>query len=415
MIKLSIDRLTQIYAYEVPSGVESNEYSQLVISLWSENIRSFILKHIPSNLELKSSGNSYSVQFSYDKVGEISEPIMNVSAQQYVDAIRIDFNPRRSRKHFWIQKVMNDIKDFAKSGKYDYHNSQIDVSIDMFDEKPLSNTFKIVKSGVKRTSLFHAVNGDLQTQYYGVRGSSSYVRIYNKHDEQISRLSRKYRLLKAKACKKYESILESSSKLSGIEISSDDIVNAFKDYSFDFGPFGDRDFTNKDNFKSALDWALGTLREEEEKSIPIDWIRFEIVLRTKKLSDDRLTFDDKSVYDYINAISNTDLSTISDYSLRALALAIESGNVQVSELNLNEKARYRKILKYDEIVIFRTISGNTQRIMGLNEFNKNIDQSTVVSEKYITKKSNNLLRDKVKDAFELSKDDLKAELMSYTF
>lgn len=415
MIKLSIDRLAQIYAYELPSGVESSEYSQLVVSLWSDKIRDFILKHIPNNLTLKTSGNAYSTQFSYDEIGQISEPIMNVSAQQYVDSIRVDFNPRRVRHNIWLQYVMDDIKNFAKNGKYHYHNSQVDLSIDMIDEKPLSNTFTLSKSGVKRTSIFHAVNGDLQTQYYGVRGSSSYVRIYNKHDEQVSNLSRKYRILKSKALNKYERLIEKSSKLSGFQINSDNIIDTFEDYALDSGPFGDRDLTNKDDFKAALEWALGRLREQEENFIPIDWTRFEIVLRTKKLSDDRLTFDDDSVYDYINSISNTELSTISDYSLRALALAIESGNVQVSELSQNERARYRKILKYDEIVIFRTLSGNTQRIMGIDDFNKNIDPSQVVSEKHITKQSNNSLRDKVKKAFELSKHDLKAELMSYTF
>jgi len=74
----------------------------------------------------------------------------------------------------------------------------------------------------------------------------------------------------------------------------------------------------------------------------------------------------------------------------------------------------RKILKYDHIVVFRTLSGGTQRIMSIDDFNQKIDPAKVTFEKHITKKSNTYLRDKVRETFDLVKDDLKAELISYT-
>lgn len=411
MICLSIDRIAQIYNYEVPEGIESNDYSSFVISSWVDEIRAIITKHIPKGLELRSNGNAYSVQFSYEKNGELPEPIMNVSAQQYVDGIRLDFNPKRVRDNDWLKSVILEIKKFATNGSYKVHNTQIDLAIDLFNEGALASNFKIVKSGLKRTGLYHAVNGDIQTQYYGVRGSSSYVRIYNKHDEQVSRLAKKYRFLKARALRDYQNLFSNSS-LS--HPTSDNIVEIFKDYNFNSGPFSSRDFTNIDEFKSALDWSLGQLRKQEQISIPNDWKRFEIVLRTEKLSNNKITFDDKSVYDYLNAIVNTELSSISDYHLRALALAIEDGQVQVSELTQNEKSRYRKILKFSEIVIFKTVSSGAQRIMSIDDFRNKIDPSKVVSEKHITKNNDNTLRDKIKKAFENSKEDLKAELISYT-
>lgn len=411
MIKLSIDRLAQIYKYDVPDDVEISEYSQMVISLWVDHIRKIIKSHIPSDLTFSSSGNGYSVQFYFEKNGELPESILNVSVQQYVDGVRLDFNPKRVRQYDWLQNVMEDIKTFSKQGNYKSHNTQVDLAIDLFDEGAAAANFTINKQGVKRTGLFNAVNGDLQTQYYGVRGSSAFVRIYNKHDEQVAHLSKKYRTLRALAFNKYDNM---TPEINAGNLDSTDIVELFKEYEFDSSPFSGRDFSKKDEFESALNWALGQLRSEEELTIPSDWKRLEIVLRTEKLSNDRVTFDDDVVYDYINSVTNTELSTISDYSLRALALAIEMGQVQVSELSQNEKSRYRKILKYDEIVVFKTVSSGAQRIMSLADFNRKIDPLKVTSEKHITKTSETSLRDKIREAFDSSKDDLKSELISYT-
>lgn len=411
MIELSIDRLAQIYKYDVPDDIESSEYSQLVISLWIEKIRKILRFYVPGDLTIISSGNGYSVQFYFEKKGTTPESILNVSVQQYVDGIRLDFNPKRVRQYFWLKSVMADIKEFAIQGGYKAHNTQVDLAIDLFNEGAAAANFTINKPGVKRTGLFNSVSGDIQTQYFGVRGSSAFVRIYNKHDEQVAQLSKKYRKLRALSFKKYDDMM---SEINSGNLNSNDVIDTFKQYSFDSSPFYNRDFTKKDEFEAALNWALGELREQEESKIPFDWKRLEIVLRTEKLSDDRVTFDDVVVYDYINSITNTELSTISDYNLRALALGIESGQVQVSELSHNEKARYRKILKYDEIVVFKTVSSGAQRIMSIDDFVQKIDPLKVTSEKHITKKSETSLRDKIRNAFDLSKNDLKSELISYT-
>lgn len=408
---MSIDRLAQIYKYDVPDSIEPSEYAQLVISVWVEAVRKIVATHVPSDIKTSSSGNAYSVQFYFESVGELPEPIFNISVQQYVNGVRLDFNPKRIRDYTWLQDVITDIKDFAQKGGYQAHNTQVDLAIDLINEGVPAATFTINKLGVKRTGLFNATNGDKETEYYGTRGSNAYLRIYNKHSEQIAYLSKKYRKLKASAFKKYDNM---RAEFNAGNANSDDVIDIFKDYSFDSSPFFDRDFTQRDEFEAALNWALGQLREEEERQVPSDWRRMEIVLRTEKLANDKITFADNVVYDYIDSISNTDLTTISDYHLRALALAVELGQVQVNELTPNERSRYRKILKHDEIVVFKTIASGKQRIMGIDDFNQKIDPAKVTFEQHITKKSNTYLRDKVRETFDLVKDDLKAELISYT-
>lgn len=413
MIKISIDRLAQMYKYEVPDSIEESEYAQLVISVWVDNIRKIVATHAPSDVHITSSGNAYAVQFYYETLGELPEPMFNISIQQYVNGVRLDFNPKRMRmKNFgWLQNIMNDIKYFAHNGGYHSHTTQIDLAIDMFDEGTTAANFKINKMGVKRTGLFNAVNGDKETEYYGVRGSNSYLRIYNKTNEQISILSKKYRRLKAVAFKRYEDM---RAEINADNLTSDDVIEEFKEFDFEASPFSDRDFTKQDEFESALNWSLSELRLQEQNQIPADWRRMEIVLRTEKLSNDRVTFDDDVVYEYIDSIINTDLATISDYHFRALALAVADGSVQVSELTANERSRYRKIMKNDEIVVFKTLSSGQQRVMGLADFNAKIDPAKVTYEKHITKKSDKYLQKKVRDAFDLCKNDLKLELMSYT-
>lgn len=408
---MSIDRLAQIYKYDVPDSVEPGEYAQLVISVWVEAVRKIVATYVPSDIQINSSGNAYSVQFYFESVGELPEPIFNISVQQYVNGVRLDFNPKRIRDYTWLQDVISDIKDFAQKGGYQAHNTQVDLAIDLINEGVSAATFTINKLGVKRTGLFNATNGDKETEYYGVRGSNAYVRIYNKHSEQIAYLSKKYRKLKASAFKKYYSM---RAEINAGNVNSDDVIAVFADYSFDSSPFFDRDFTQKDEFESAITWALGQLREEEERQVPSDWRRMEIVLRTEKLASNKVTFEDSVVYEYIDSITNADLTTISDYTLRALTVGIQNGIIQVNELTQNEKARYRKILKYDHIVVFRTLSGGTQRIMSIDDFNRKIDPTKVTFQKHITKKSNTYLRDKVRETFDLVKDDLKAELISYT-
>lgn len=410
---MSIDRLAQMYKYEVPDSIEDSEYAQLVISVWVDNVRKIVSTHAPSDVHITSSGNAYAVQFYYEKLGELPEPMFNISVQQYVNGVRLDFNPKRMRmKNFgWLQNIMNDIKYFAQKGGYQSHTTQIDLAIDMFDEGTAAANFKINKMGVKRTGLFNAVNGDKETEYFGVRGSNSYLRIYNKTSEQIGVLSKKYRRLKADAFRRYEDM---RAEINADNLSSSDVIEEFKEFDFYASPFSDRDFTRKDEFESALNWSLGELRLQEQNQIPADWRRMEIVLRTEKLSNDRITFDDSVVYGYIDSIINTDLATISDYHFRALALAVADGNVQVSELTANERSRYRKIMKNDEIVVFKTLSSGQQRVMGIDDFNAKIDPAKVTYEKHITKKSDKYLQKKVREAFDLCKEDLKAELISYT-
>lgn len=411
MIQLSIDRIAQIYNYDVPDTMDNNEYGYLVMTTWVEKVRKIIAAYIPEELTLLSNGNNYSIQFSYQFNRERPEPLINISFQQYVKGIRLDFNPKRMRDNLWLKQSMNDIKLFAKENGYKGHNTQIDLAFDLFDEGIPASNMEIFKQGLKRTGIFNSVNGDIETQYYGVRGSSSFVRIYNKHQEQLSHLSKKYRALKSRILSDFDSIISKS----GInEPDLESIINLLEPYKIGKSPFNNLNITNIDDFKIILEWTLGKLRQEEEDNIPKDWKRFEIVLRSEKLSNDKITFDDNSVYSYLNAVVNTELSTISDYNLRALAMAIEAGKVQVTELSLNEKARYRKIMKHDEIVVFKTISSGAQRIMSIDEFNEKIDPEIVVSEKHITKHSDNSLRDKMKTAFELKKNDLKSELNSYT-
>lgn len=409
MIKFSIDRLAQVYNYDVPDSMEPSEYGLFVISTWYEEVRKLLDSYSPSDLHIGSTGNAYSVQFYYEKNGELEEPIFNISVAQYVDGVRLDFNPKRLRDLTWLQDVMNGIKSFAKKGGYVSHATQIDVAIDAISEGVKAANFTINKQGVKRTGLFNAVNGNIESQYYGVRGSNSFLRIYDKHAEQKLRISKKYRRLRAIAFRKYESMCEDLKD----NLSSVDVIDAFKEYSFDSSPFANRDLTERDEFNSALQWALGELRQNEENLIPVDWRRMEIVLRTEKISSDKMTFKDSVVYEYIDAICNTELSTISDYNLRSLALAIEAGQVQVSELNQNEKSRYRKILKFDHIVVFRTKSGGAQRVMSVADFNAKIDPDVVTFERHITKQNDATFKNKVREAFELAKDDLKAELLSY--
>ncbi len=410
MIKFSIDRLAQVYNYDVPDDMEPSEYGLFVISTWYEEVRKLLDSYSPSDFHIGSTGNAYSVQFYYEKTGELEEPIFNISVGQYVDGVRLDFNPKRLRDLAWLQDVMNGIKSFAKKGGYVSHATQIDVAIDAISEGAKAANFTINKQGVKRTALFNAVNGNIESQYYGVRGSNSFLRIYDKHAEQKLRISKKYRRLRAIAFRKYESMCEDLKD----NLSSDDVIDAFKEYTFDSSPFSNRDLTERDEFNSALQWALGELRKNEENLIPVDWRRMEIVLRTEKISSDKMTFKDSVVYEYIDSICNTELSTISDYNLRSLALAIEAGQVQVSELNQNEKSRYRKILKFDHIVVFRTKSGGAQRVMSIDDFNAKIDPDVVTFERHITKQSDYTFRNQVREAFELAKDDLKAELLSYT-
>lgn len=410
MIQFSIDRLAQVYNYDVPDSIEPGDYAQWVISVWYEEMRKLLDTYSPSDLHIGSEGNAYSVQFYYEKTGELEEPIFNISVGQYVDGVRLDFNPKRLRDLTWLQDVMNGIKSFAKKGGYVSHATQIDIAIDLIGLSTLSANFTINKQGVKRTGIFNAVNGDIETQYYGVRGSNAFLRIYNKHTEQKARISKKYRRLRAIAFRKYESMREDLKD----NLSSDDVIDAFKEYNLDSSPFANRDFSDKSEFDAGLTWALGELRQNEENLIPADWRRMEIVLRTEKLSSDKMTFKDDVVYDYIDSICNTELSTISDYNLRALALAIESGQVQVSELKQTEKSRYRKILKFDHIVVFRTTSSGAQRVMSIDDFNAKIDPDTVTFERHITKQSDYTFRNQVREAFELAKDDLKAELLSYT-
>lgn len=100
------------------------------------------------------------------------------------DMLRIDFNPNHSMHtpagRWLLDEVIGKIPE--------RHFSRCDVAFDIYDQPQISG-YRVWEFGISR-KFFYGRGGDLQTAYFGSRGSRKQVRLYNKKLELEKRHGR---------------------------------------------------------------------------------------------------------------------------------------------------------------------------------------------------------------------------------
>lgn len=410
MIEFSIDRLTKVYKFSQQDSSNDDAYRELMFIRFFENIVSSLKQYKPDDVELIFKGGMYKAQI-YIVIDDEQQPIFNLQLVEFQDSLRLDGNPKWWKSNSFIVSVMQDINQFALNNDMSIHTSQMDLAIDLIDEGNTAYELSFYKPGVVKSALYNSTTGSKETEYFGTRKSDSYLRIYDKRSERIKAIHKKYNRRKKHNLIGYDKLKNEFSNLS-----HQDILYNFSDLSLDIFP-DIEDLSIKDNFIDALDWIMKLDTTEEINKLPHTWKRLELVLRTKKMNSDGITFEDKSVLDYLKNFHNHDLKTISDGVLRSVTIGVEEGFVNPKELSTYLNAQRRAILKYNEIVLFRDENNNT-KIKSLDKFNdyyqKLSDKSKVKSEHHISKSDDFTLRDRIIEKFNQVKDDLKDELRNYT-
>lgn len=411
MIEFSIDRLANVFNIDIPSNIEDDfSYKKMHFDTLGNVILDSLNKYKPDDVVIDYVNFGLTIQYYWVTFTE-KEPLFNLQVLDYSNGLRFDFNPKRVRSNVWLSSVIDDVKEYAKTNGFNSHNTQVDLALDFINHGPLVDSMRYVRFGVKRTALFHDISGNIETEYFGKKGSSSYLRIYNKRAERLHQITLKFAKMKRVIKKKYSELLSDFPN-----ITHNELTDYFPDLEFDVVlPMmnSDVDFVRPDDFETALDLILSMLKENDVNSVPASWKRFEIVLRTKKLSDDRVTFDNSAVLDYLNGISNFDLETISDYKIRSLILGVENGYVKLSELSDFEKQIRKCIYKSNEVVVYRN-SSRRYFAKTREDFDLTVDLSKVTVTKIIKKQDDQTLRNEVITEFEKVKDDLKSELWTYS-
>ena len=411
MIEFSIDRLANVFNIDIPSGVDDEfEYKKMHFDMLGNVIFDSLNKHKLADVVIDYVNYGLTIQYYLVSLDE-KEPLFNLQVLDYSNGLRFDFNPKRVRSTSWLSLVIDDVKTYAKNNGFKSHNTQVDLALDFVNHGPLVESMRFVRFGVKRTALFNDITGNIETEYFGKKGSASYLRIYDKRAERLRQVTLKFAKMKRVIKNKYFDLLSTFSNFS-----HDDVIANFSDLEFDVViPLigADVDLSKPDDFETALDLILAMRKENDVIAVPASWKRFEIVLRTKKLSDDKVTFDDNAVLDYLNGISNFDLETISDYKIRALVFGVEKGYVRLSELSDIEKKIRKCIYQSNEVLVYRN-SNRRYFAKTREDFDLTVDLSKVTVTKIIKKQDDQSLRNEVITEFEKVKDDLKSELWSYS-
>ena len=409
MIEFSIDRLTKVYTFSSTDNSDEDIYRQLIFSRFFDNIVSSLKKYKPDDVELIFEGGIYKAQI-YVLINDERQPIFNLRLNEFQDSLRLDGNPKWWKSNSFVVFAMQDINQFALDNDMGIHTTQMDLAVDLIDEGITAYELSFYKPGVVRKALYNSTTGSKETEYFGTRLSDSYLRIYDKRSERVKAINKKYRRRKAHKLAGYDVLKNELSNLN-----HQDILYNFSDLSLDIFP-GIEDLSIRDNFIGALDWIMNEDRTEEINKLPHTWRRLELVLRTKKMSSDGITFEDKSVLDYLQNFHNYDLKTISDAVLRSVTIGVEEGFINPKELSTYLNAQRRAILKYSKIVVFRDENNNT-KIKSLDEFNKYsqnlVDTSKIKVTHRISKSDDFTLRDRIIEKFNQVKDDLKDELRNY--
>ena len=411
MIKFSIDRIANVFSIDMPNNADDVlAYKKMHFDTLANIILDSLNNSKPDDVEIDCANYGVSVQYYLIALDE-KEPLFNLQVLEYSNGLRFDFNPKRVRSDVWLLDVVKDVKQYALDNGFKSHNTQIDLALDFINHGPLVDSMSFVKFGVKRTALFEDVSGNVETEYYGKRGSSGYLRIYNKRAERLHQITLKYSKIKRVAKAKYYDMMMTLDN-----VSHDDVLNNFSDLDLDLVVplMSDNvDLSKSEHFDMALDLSLGMRKDKDVDAVPASWKRFEIVSRTKRISSDKVTFEDDEILKYLEGIHNFDLNTISDYRMRALVLGVENGYVQLSELTNFEKITRKAILKSDVVFQYRD-SGRRYFVKTEEDFLATVDPSKVTITKTIKKYNDHTLRDEVISEFEKVKDDLKAELYSYS-
>ena len=426
-LEFSLDRLGVIFTTpDMPSDFNMEEFFIPVIEIFEKHAGQV-------QLEFKTFGNSLSVQIlgSYE-----SESLIYFNKVDYSKTIRFDMNPKRFRKMQWATNALKEIVRKMKTGtlilsefdwlKADAYTSQVDVAIDMFDWSPDSHALKLVKLGSTTTQIIDDRSGDIGTRYYGSRSSSSYARWYNKAAEQRAQITNKYRSKKVKMMNDLDRLNEHS------DVLTPHIINGFNLLDKD-----DRDqflshFIDLDNLdeigvdldeahdikgvKNLVEMGLNAEKSHEIEKTPVDWIRFECVIRTKRLKKERgfsgrnnYEFDPDSIREYLDKLTiETTYQTVSDPVLRALIASIATGLVNKKELPQHLKTRLNAVLKWDDVVAYYREGSHRTYYKSADD----LESGDIVRE-HITRRKDTELIDEIKTGFEENKDRLLDELNGY--
>lgn len=355
-----------------------------------------------------------------------SEPLLRIDYINYGSPLlRLDWNPKRFRDSdsIWALNALNYLfnafrtSDLINMWPFLYGTfkiSQVDIACDLISDgsdllTPASiQTLKIYRAGRSVSQIMTDRAGNLSTEYIGKRGSTDFLRRYDKLLERRNALVTKFKVMKMRIEKELSWLtpaFDFNDSLLRDKLINHYFTGGYQDvYAVD-------EINDYDTFVSALALELEAMKQFELEQLPESWWRFEFVQRLTRLDVKNVdgfnyVFDIENIDNWLNSLTSDSYATCSDPVIRSLLVAHSQGLVSKKELPQSLKSQMIAVSKWSDVSVI--VSGHHLKCVKTESL-----KGDEIVRNRITRDSSDDLINLIKSEWAKQYNDLLVELNSF--